>query len=82
MPIRRDEWVAASFNRPLYQQRRSEPFWFDYLEDSETLYFKYNAARDPLGKEGHCVCVQGKTRDSSTETRPLVDSVAAYGQSR
>lgn len=29
-------------NLPLYRQRPRDRYWFEYLEDSRTLYFKYN----------------------------------------
>lgn len=34
---------------PLYAEQANNPFWFAYLQDSRTLYVRYNACRDAAG---------------------------------
>lgn len=45
-----EAWVhvyeTAPGPRPLYLQDPSNPFWFTYLADSQTVYLQYNAVRD------------------------------------
>ncbi|MCX6827558.1 MAG: hypothetical protein NTV06_09910, partial [candidate division Zixibacteria bacterium] len=35
-------WIKATMALPLYQTRSQESQWYKYLEDSRTIYFKYN----------------------------------------
>ena len=31
---------------PLYRRNTAQPYWFEYLADSQTIYFQYNQCRD------------------------------------
>lgn len=48
-----EEWVtapeAAGVESPLYLTRPERWYWYDYLEDSRTLYLKYDRCRDQPG---------------------------------
>ncbi|WBW94694.1 S41 family peptidase [Oceanirhabdus sp. W0125-5] len=40
------EWVLEeNENTPLYRKNSSQHYWYEYLQDSKTLYFKYNRCR-------------------------------------
>ena len=43
-------WVDASDNSanplPLWRKDPQNPYWFEYLKDSDTLYLQYNAVED------------------------------------
>jgi hypothetical protein len=41
----------AGASAPLYLQQPGSHYWYEYLEDSRTLYLKYNACRDQPGRE-------------------------------
>jgi tetratricopeptide (TPR) repeat protein len=51
-----DNWVTArkdaSLPEPLYLKRRRENYWYEYLPDTKTVFFQYNAVQntpsDPL----------------------------------
>lgn len=41
--INKNQWLGYSDkNIPLYMQNNEENYWFKYLEDSKTIYLKYN----------------------------------------
>ena len=57
-------WAEPSFDQsPLYLQRQNESYWFEYLAESSTVFFKYNRCR---GREGF--------RDLAEEVRALIDT--------
>jgi hypothetical protein len=35
------KWLDAAAKTPLYRQRPGETFWYEYLKDSKTVYFKF-----------------------------------------
>lgn len=53
-----DTWINVRKDsgkpEPLYLKKRNDPYWFEYLADSKTVYFQYNQVRsdssEPLDK--------------------------------
>ena len=47
-------WVDASDGAPnplpLWRKDQQNPYWFEYLKDSRTLYLQYNAVEDKTGE--------------------------------
>ncbi len=43
------KWIHAFKKIPIHKYREGLPFWNDFLKESGTFYFKYNACRDPEG---------------------------------
>lgn len=44
---------TESISLPLYRQNLDKYYWFKYLEDFKTVYFKYNACRNMGNKSVH-----------------------------
>lgn len=47
--VPREGWERVARPIPLCEERPRDAFWYRYLEESRTLYLKYNACRDPEG---------------------------------
>lgn len=47
-----DSWVTARKDAPkpdpLYLKNRNTPYWFEYLAESKTVFFQYNAVRSDV----------------------------------
>lgn len=41
------KWLDAAAKTPLYRQRPGETFWYEYLKDSKTVYFKFTGGFPP-----------------------------------
>lgn len=46
-----EKWATGrdpAIPAPLYLKNRTAPYWFEYLKDSKSVYFQYNAVRSDL----------------------------------
>jgi hypothetical protein len=48
--------LVCSNNLPLYRKNRDKYYWFQYIDTSNILYFKYNACRDMLPTNAFIFC--------------------------
>lgn len=68
-PAMESEMLGPAASEPLFRQRPHEPFWFTYLEDSQTVYVsfrRYDSLADHVRKLFHLV-------DSRPTRRLVID---------
>lgn len=54
--IKNDE--VNNINLPLYRRYRNKNYWFQYIDYSKTVFFKYNVCRDMLPKDVLTFCTE------------------------
>ena len=52
--VKNDE--VNNLNLPLYRRCRDKNYWFQYIVNSKTVFFKYNVCRDMLPKDVFTFC--------------------------
>lgn len=50
--------LVRSNNLPLYRRHSDKYYWFEYVDSSKTVYFKYNSCRDMLPTDVFTFCNQ------------------------
>lgn len=48
--------ISSSNNIPLYRRNSNEYYWYEYIKEFNTLYFKYNACREMAEKSVIVFC--------------------------
>jgi tetratricopeptide (TPR) repeat protein len=71
-----DDWVnaraATPGPEPHYLKKRKANYWFDYLPDSKTVYFQYNAVQNHPGETLEKFCARLFAFIEKTEVNRLV----------